>query len=531
MKRRFFWLSAALLLPTLGWISLAPLLLVFPIYGDELQWKLINSRLFLDSGKLLYLFPGCAKGISLDPPISWYPLQLIDAALYSDMTNPQVLRYSGIGIFVAIVLYCAWFVRFTLRPAIGYAATVGAVLTPMSLGVLPFLLVMNRPEQGLVLVMICGCSIPMILGNHKLNISQIWTIAAVFIFLCWIIVSTHAKGVILLPALLLAAYLTIRRWLPSLVVLAAAAFGAVETIRLWGIRTDCPESPFLMQVFHGQSLSPRDLGNGLRQFLSLAMQNVNHTYAYWQNAGFKQEYQSLWLPSAGASLTPVETILNSAIPLSIALGTIAILLSVVASAVNAIKTRSLPDSGPLIAVALLVCLVGLSAFQSGKNFYEAALVLPLFGMAVMFSLTSARLPAVALSAGRTIMAIIAIIALTNLLVIAFRFYPKFSEWQQALEERQPKQEIIRRLMNSCGIEADAKTKHLLVDGFTYTLLWRTQEPYFLELVDGWWATGLDQQRIINDRNITGVVGACRLVSPKFWSSIKSEGKFCCAKRP
>ena len=159
----------ALLLPLLGWVGLLPLLLVFPIYSDELLWKLIDSRLLLDSGKLLYLFPECAKGISLDPPISWYPLQLIDAALYSDMTNPQVLRYWAIGIFFAIVLYCAWFVRFSLRPAIGYAASVGAVLAPLSLGVLPFLLVMNRPEQGLLLVMICGCSIPAILEKRKLT--------------------------------------------------------------------------------------------------------------------------------------------------------------------------------------------------------------------------------------------------------------------------------------------------------------------------------------------------------------------------
>src|SRR5579872_1805415 len=176
----------ALMLPVLGWIGLLPLLLVFPIYSDELLWKLLDSRLLLDSGKLLYLFPECTKGISLDPPISWYPLQLIDAALYSDMTNPQMLRYWAIGIFFALVFYCAWFVRFSLRPAIGYAATVGAVLAPLSLGVLPFLLVMNRPEQGLLVVLVLGCSIPVLLERRKMAALQIWAIAAVFTLLCWL---------------------------------------------------------------------------------------------------------------------------------------------------------------------------------------------------------------------------------------------------------------------------------------------------------------------------------------------------------
>ena len=530
MIRGVSWLSTALLLPLLGWISLLPLLLVFPIYPDEFFWKLINSRLLLNSGKLLYLFPACAKGISLDPPVSWYPLQLIDAAIYSDMTNPQVLRYWGIAFFIAIVLYCAWFVQFSLRPGIGYAASVGAVLAPLSLGVLPFLLVMNRPEQGLLLVMLCGCSIPAVLEKRKLTPWQIWTTAAVFIFLCWIAAGTHPKGVFLLPALLLAAFLTIRRWLPSLLVLAAAAFGAIETIRLWRVRTDCPESPFLMQVLRGQSLSPDELSNGVGRFLSHAWSNVVHGSVYWQSAAFRQEYQSTWLPTAGSPPTLIEAVLSRAIPLFIAIGAALFILPAVASTARAIKARTLPDSGPLIATSLVVCLIGIAAFQSGKNFYEAALMLPLFAMAVMFSLTAQQLPAVPLIRGRTILATIAVLALLSQIAIAFRFYPKFSEWQQALEQRQPKQEAVRRLISSCGVEIDAKTKHLLVDEFTYTLLWRTHEPYFASLTGGWWGTGVDQQRLIQDRDITGAVADCLFVSPKLWTSIKSDGGYCCAKR-
>lgn len=531
MTRHFSWFSAALLLPLLGWVGLIPLLLVYPIYGDELQWKLINSRLLLDSGKLLYLFPGCAKGVSLDPPISWYPLQLIGATIYSDMTNPQVLRYWAIATFIAIILYCAWFVRFKLRPVIGYAATIGAVLAPLSLGVLPFLLVLNRPEQGLVLVLVCACTIPSVFGDRKLTILQAWMVAVLFILLCWIAVSTHVKGVFLLPALLLAAFLAIRRWLPSLAVLAAAGFGAMETLRLWSIRTDCPESPFLMQVFRDQSLSPKDLSSGLVHFLRLALRNAVNMDAYWRNAGFQEEYQSLWLPPADAPQTMIATILNSAIPVSIAIGAVFIIAAFVFSTARAIKSRTLPDNGPLIGITLLACLVGISAFQSGKNFYESALILPVFAMAVMFALTTTALPTAALFGGRKTMALLAVLALANQLTIAFRFYPNFSAWQQTLNERQPKQDTVRRLLGRCGIEANATSKHLLVDEFTYTLLWRTQEPYFLALVDGWWATGLDQTHIIQDRNITGVVGACRLVSTKIWTSIISEGGFCCAKRP
>ena len=252
--------------------------------------------------------------------------------------------------------------------------------------------------------------------------------------------------------------------------------------------------------------------------------------AYWRNAGFQQEYQSLWLPPAGAPQTLIETTLNSAIPVSVAIGAVFIIVAFVSSTARAVKSRTLPDNGPLIGISLLACLVGISAFQSGKNFYEAALMLPLFAMAIMFALTTTTLPTATLFGGRKIMAVLAVLALANQLIIAFRFYPKFSAWQQILEERQPRQDAVRKLIDRCGIEADATSKHLLVDGFTYTLLWRTQEPYFLDLIDGWWATGLDQARIIHDRNITGVLGACPAVSTKIWTSIISEGGFCCAKR-
>src|SRR4051812_9873285 len=87
---RRFLAPAIVALPIAGWIAIAPLLAVFPLYSDEIQWKLINSRLLLEGGKLLYLFPVCKTGFLLDSPISWYPSRLLDAALYADMTNPQI---------------------------------------------------------------------------------------------------------------------------------------------------------------------------------------------------------------------------------------------------------------------------------------------------------------------------------------------------------------------------------------------------------------------------------------------------------
>jgi hypothetical protein len=527
VARRFSWFSVTLLLPLIGWIGLLPLLLAFPIYADEIQWKAVNSRLLLDAGKLNYLFPECAKGLLLDPPVSWYPARLIDAALYADMTNPQDLRYSGIGIFVLIVLYCAWFVRFRIRPDIGYAAAAGAVLAPLSLGVLPFLLVMNRPEQALVAVMLIGCTVPLMLGSRKLTAWQTWTVAFLFAFLSWMMMATHIKGIFLLPAFLLAAFLSLRKWIPWLAVSVAATFSAVETYGLWNLRTDCPESPFLMQVFHAQSLSPAELKTaGAIPFLKHAVRNAIDVIGYLRNASFQQGYQSYWLPSASTPRNPVETIINVAIPCFVA----AVVIAFAFYVIRRVKSRTLPDYGPLIAISLLVCLVGIAAFQSGKNFYEAALFFPIMCLAVMLGLTATSLPKILLRNGRKLIGVVCIVAFTSQLAFAARFYPELTGWWHDIEVHEQTNVTIRKLIGRCGIQANATTRHVLVDDTSYTVLWPTREPYFLPYVYGWWATGVDASRVIRDRNIHAAVGACQLISPDIWTSIISDGDYCCGTR-
>jgi hypothetical protein len=277
-------------------------------------------------------------------------------------------------------------------------------------------------------------------------------------------------------------------------------------------------------------MSPEDLKTGVVSFLVRVAQNVLRSTEYLHSASFQQEYQSEWLPTASAPQNLVETIVNVAIPAIVVIGFLIVTITFAASAVRAVRTRTLPDHGPLIAVSLLACLVCISGFQSGKNFYESALILPLLSVAVMLGLTTAALPAAVLRGGRNLMVVLSILALVNQLAIAARFYPNLPDWRRALEDREQAQDEIKNLIGRCGIQANSATKHVLVDDFTYTVLWPTQEPYFLSYLYGWWATGIDASDVIRDRNIHAVVGRCSLVSRDIWSSIISNGDYCCGTR-
>jgi hypothetical protein len=148
------------------------------------------------------------------------------------MTNPQILRYWAIAFFAAMIAFLAYVVRRSVLPSAPFLAIAGALLIPFSLAVLPFLAVMNRPEQMLVVAIVVGCTLPVLFAGRALGPIARWSLAALFVLLAWVAVAAHIKGFFLLPALLLAALFVIRRPLPMLVVVAGAMLGTFQTFSL-----------------------------------------------------------------------------------------------------------------------------------------------------------------------------------------------------------------------------------------------------------------------------------------------------------
>jgi len=193
------------------WIILLPILYFFPIYVDEIYWKLINSRFFLDRKEMMYFFPVCTKGFLLNTPISWYPARILDSLIYQDLSNIYKLRYISLTIFLFIILYLAWFVRKIKITNLPFLNSVGIVLAPFSFGVLPFMLVMNRPEQLMVLLIILACTLPIII-NKKIKFIISCVFAIFYLIISWIILGTHFKSSFFLPSILLSAFFLIKNW-------------------------------------------------------------------------------------------------------------------------------------------------------------------------------------------------------------------------------------------------------------------------------------------------------------------------------
>src|SRR4249920_795340 len=76
-----------------------PVLLVactVPIYSDEIVWKIMQARYFLDHGLVTNAFPQCGPSFLLPPPLTHLPARILDAALYQDLSHPLKLRVLGV---------------------------------------------------------------------------------------------------------------------------------------------------------------------------------------------------------------------------------------------------------------------------------------------------------------------------------------------------------------------------------------------------------------------------------------------------
>lgn len=515
-------------LPLAGWFAISPFLIYFPIYSDELQWKLINARMLIDGGKLVYLFPVCSKGFLLDPPISWYPTRLLDAFLYADLSNPQRLRYLAIAIFAAIILYLAWFMRRIKITEAPYLVVIGGILAPLSMGVLPFLLVMNRPEQSVIIPLLIGCTLPLLMKDERRQVAQAWLLALLYTLLAWMILASHIKGIFLLPAFLLAAYFAIRRWLPWTAVVVCTTYGAIETFRLWDARTDCPESPFLTQIFRNLSLSPGDLHQGLLPFIQKVLQNLFSAGTYWQHIMFQHEYQSAWLPNSRSPLGPIEHYVNLSIPILIAVAVVLVVIAVMVETRRVIGQRCYPRPSVLIALFLVAGLVAISGFQITKNFYEASLQVPVIGLAVALALPSLR---GLMTGGIMVVCLMSVCATASQYSLISRFSVELPQWKSNASLRESQQAKFRQVLDRCGLDVSQRTSRVLMGDFEYSVLWSTREPLILPYFHGWWATGIDQAKLIRDRKISYVAGACSSIPSNFTASAVTDGTFCCTKLP
>lgn len=492
-----------------------------PVYGDEPAWKLIGARLFIDAGKLLYFFPQCDTGQWIDIPLTWYPARLIDTLIYQDASNPWLLRNMGWLLFC--VLLTSWTAILRITSSLSLVNSGLFVTSFFSFGVLPFLMVLNRPEQPLLIWLTLGFFVMLWFDKHRVSgLAGKCLLTAFFALLACLVAATHPKGLFFFPVVLLAWWRPVKSIPLGLSLIAVMVWSALDTTHVWQMRTACAESPWLTKVFQSISLQPQQLWQDPTGFIDAGKANLAAFRSYVQNIQFQDEYQSAWLRA-----TPVVSSSFLTGVLVNALTWLPLLVATMLTMLNLGRQLWRREAGwwPT-GLALALSLTALIFIQSNKNFYEAGIVLPVILLVCIFSFTPQE------GAGNRLLTHVLLpLMLVAATLSAYTRHALF--WDHAhiwKAERMRGSVDISKLrsfaMDQCSISD--KSENLILDFSTYHAFWQHRRPMFFGFFTQWWGTETNYKETLAKRNSGGLVISCQDFPADLTKIIKQSNGYCCA---
>lgn len=504
-----------------GFLSTMWMVFFVPVYGDEPAWKLIGARLFVDAGKLLYLYPQCDTGQWIDIPVTWYPARVIDTLIYQDASNPWFLRTVGWSLFCGLLVGWTAILHITSRLSIMNSGLFVAAF--FSFGVMPFLMVFNRPEQSLLLWLTIAFFVMFWFDKHRVTgVMAKIALTVFFALLACLVAATHPKGLFFFPVILLAWWRPVKSPALMLPLLAVMAWSALDTTHVWQMRTACAESPWLTKIFQSLSLQPQQLFKDPRGFFDAGQANLLAFRSYVENIQFKDEYQSAWLPDTPkVSSSFVTGVLINALTW---LPLLAVLIFVVLNlTLQAIRQQVGWWS---ITFMLTLSLTSLVFMQSNKNFYEAGIVLPILLLICVFSFApSGEVP------NRLLTQVLLPLMMVGGTLSSYTRYDLFWSHTQAWRtERANGPADITKLrtfaMDQCKISATSE--NLVLDLSTYHAFWQHRRPSFIPFFAGWWATGTKFEETLAKQSSGGMVTACHGLPAGLAAFTKQQSGYCCA---
>lgn len=495
-----------------------------PVYGDETYWKLLVSRLVSDDGYLVYIFAQCSKGQWIEAPWTWLPAMALSSFFYEDASHPWVLRMTGWFLYLGLLLCWIWLLR--RRSGLSWLDSSLAVCAFLSVGVLPFLMVYDRPEKTLlVLLTAVLILVPSESSVPKRSVIRALVWIVFLSLLAALLAGVHPKGLFFFPVLLAVLYLRTRSWVAVLLLLGVLGWIAQETMAVWQQRTNCPEFPGLMTVLQNLTLRPSAFFSDPVAFVQAAWRNLLAFNAYIDSIALQPTYVVNWLPAVTAD--PAQPgwygLVNwlNWIPIVLAAGLIVFNLRRAGSAWW--------RSTGVVWLMLFLALLFIVSLQSAKNFYEVSLVWPLIGLLAVMSFV----PSPTLKMGRratTVILTLVVIAVASSIARIDRFSAYVPDWiferTQQIEQRDQENQTLQAFATTqCAIDDHAV--RLAIDETTYPAFWRHRKPIFLDFSAGWWAAEADLMTTLRQRRAEGVVAACDKLPDALRSRAKTLGQTCC----
>ncbi|MDF8331636.1 hypothetical protein [Novosphingobium cyanobacteriorum] len=511
--------------------------LLVPVYSDETGWR-FQERAGIDGFDILFS-DLCGPNTIATAPWHMMTVRWFSAAANLTFASPFFIRLEG------VLCALAWLVMvglllLRLEPARERRLQLGTIAAGLlSLGTLPFLLVLSRPEQPLILttalILLVTFWRP---PSHTITPFSALAKIAPIVILTVIAQSYHMKGVlyavIACTAILVCAQGP-RTLLPRALGLAAVITVMLASAHYWTARLACPGNAAIAAMYAHENVASalaegKGLGNAVQTLLAGASP-LNYV-ALTVPTGAPM---SSWLPP-GHVPTLVTVVYRLGLPLCWGAAIVAALLSLTMH-IRANGLRSLFEPRPLLALALLGCVAIWGASQLNRNVYEAGHVLPALVLATLLALTLPRAARGRWMARATVG--VTIIGAASQLFLLAAFVPPLAAaahtpgyvsgqpYSASIADYAPVRQDIHSAMVAAGIPQGRTLNRVMVDEVTYLALQDTRLPIHRLGVLSVWNGGLaDPVGYLLSRGSDGIVIGCHLLPARLRQAAARSGPIC-----
>lgn len=517
--------------------------MLVPVYTDEVGWR-FQARMAID-GVDRFVAENCGANTLAEAPFFMQPFRHLSAAFNTGFADPFYIRLAGVACALAW-LALLWRLARHLgrsRPETNALRTMAFGLA--SLGLLPFMLVISRPEQPILLALTAALYIATRGVNDRTPMEDSAASSAVsaglVILFGMVALSYHLKGVIFMPLFLAAAAFSSRgrqgRWC-RVAAMTSLISMTIVAIPYWIGRFRCPSDPLLATKLGQENIASVIFNAGpIGPKIGKLLGGLN-PLDYILLTVPKTKNMSNWLPPhvVGHGPALAWTIL-------VMICWVACMVAAIGALV-AIARRGVVDrrNGRKIVLALLIISTVMlwSVAQIHKNVYESSLTAPLTIISFMLLLSAVRESAgldrltrmvSRLTLGCAAVSVLLLISYYGSTLLTIARHPGYIADQKSSLSAYGFASIrtdIRNTGKLCGLSNDAGTRGLLIDDLTYIAYMSSWRPLHRTGVLSDWNGSIDDPAAyLRAHGSSGAVIGCRYLPPAMLGRARRNGPYCC----
>jgi hypothetical protein len=418
----------------------------------------------------------------------------------------------------------------------------------VTLGVMPFLMVISRPEQPLligitVLLMICmgeRALFPRSLSREAVN-------TTLLVFGSAMILAVHQRAILALPLMMLATLKLISRRAVAAVTIFAIVYFAVTAYHDWTIRWACPGDASARSLFEMESIGVAAAAGHLHHYLGQLIKMLLYHPAHFfflSEMGFLSYHTSYIIPGypwdwAGLPLTVAVAAFVGILSICGFCAFLVVLIKTLRQRRLSIQLSALASVWAVLFASLLV--------RAWRSDYEETLIEPLLGLVSILSIWAARdrvrslFGAVSFRrvtrSAFSILLSLSILSQVALIAGYARYalgswvtpgYAKGQKWSVANFGYRKLSSQINETAAACGINPN-HAHHLVVDELTYFALRQAHQPFLMTYLDeNLWGWGIsDVRALLTRKRSAGMVVGCQWVPSTLRTEVTVNGSFCC----